>query len=361
VTAADGDAAPAVRAALAVPGDPETPTGGYVYARELLHHARSAGLILDPWPLPGGFPDADAGTLAETERRLMLLPAGWPVIVDGLALGVLPPALIAATGGPVIALCHHPLGLETGLEPDRSRALIDAERAALAACAGVVTTSRTTAATLIRDFAVPAGRITVAPPGTVPAPRAAGSPGPGVHILSVGSLTPRKGHDVLIAALASIRDLDWRLPIVGPADRDPGCAAALVEAIAAHGLADRVRLAGAADAPALARHYDAADLFVLASRYEGFGMALAEAMAHGLPVVGCDAGAVAEATLGAARLVPPDDSAALAGALAPLIAEPLTRARLRADCARAAEALPRWADTAAAMAEAVARAMQPAR
>ena len=359
MSAADGTARPPVRAILALPGDPETPTGGYAYARELLRHADAAGLILDTWPLPSGFPEPDDATLAETARRFAMVPSAWPMIIDGLALGVLPPEVIAAVDGPVIALCHHPLGFETGLAVDRRTALIRSERAALAMCAGVIATSSSTADLLRRDFAVPADRITVAPPGTCPAARAAGSAGPGVEILSVGTVTPRKGHDLLVAALAGLSDLDWHLTIVGSEDRDPACAAELRAQIARCALQDRVTLTGALDASGLERRYAGADLFALASRYEGFGMAYAEAMAHGLPVLGCDTGAVAEATRGAARLVAPDDPPALTGSLRDLITDRAARDALAADCAAAAQALPRWADTAASVAGAVALTTRP--
>ena len=160
---------------------------------------------------------------------------------------------------------------------------------------------------------------------------------------------------MLVAALSALADLDWELAIVGPEDRDPACAAALRMQIAETGLSGRVTLTGAASGARLAELYADSDVFVLASRLEGYGMAYAEAIAHGLPVVGTEAGAVAEATLGAARLVPPDDPAALAAALRPLLAEPEARAALAAAAAAAAPRLPRWTDTADAVAGAVAR------
>jgi glycosyltransferase involved in cell wall biosynthesis len=278
------------------------------------------------------------------------LPAGRPILIDGLALGVLPAQLLRVLPGPVIALCHHPLALETGTVPAAARRLRASERAALAACARVIATSTTTARTLTADFAVPEARLTVACPGTDPAPRARGSGGPGVAILSVGSLTPRKGHDVLIAALAGLAQLDWRLTIAGPADRDPAHARELAGLIEAAGLQDRVTLAGALDAGAIARAYDGADLFALASRFEGFGMAFTEAMARGLPVVGCKAGAVPEATRGAAQLVEPSDPEALRAVLAPLIGDRAARARLADACWQAAQGFTRWPATAAKVA-----------
>jgi glycosyltransferase involved in cell wall biosynthesis len=347
-----------IRAVFAVPGDLDTPTGGYGYARRLLAGAGAAGIDLAHLALPGGFPQPSPGELAETGRLLGALPAGRPVLIDGLALGVLPAGLLRALPGPVIALCHHPLALETGIAPEAARRLRLSERAALAVCARVIASSITTARTLSADFAVPEQRLAVACPGTDPAPRATGSGGPDVAILSVGSLTPRKGHDVLIDALAGLAHLDWRLTIAGPAARDPAHARDLAGLIAQAGLRDRVCLPGALDAGALARAYDRADLFALASRHEGFGMAYREAMAHGLAVVGCAAGAVPEATRGAAHLVRPGDPAALRAALAPLIEDSAVRTRLAETCWQGAQDFSRWPDTAATVA-AVLRAVAP--
>ena len=339
-----------IRATFAVPGDLGAPTGGYVYARRLLSEAGGAGVELTHLALPGGFPDPLPAELAEAGRRLGALPAECPVLIDGLALGVLPAELLRALPGPVIALCHHPLALETGITPEKARRLRQSERAALAACARIIATSTTTATTLTADYAVPGPRLTVARPGTDPARQAVGSRGPGVAILAVGSLTPRKGHDLLIAALAGLAYLDWRLTITGPTDCDAAHARDLARLIAEAGLQDRVSLAGAVDAGDLAGAYDRADLFALASRHEGFGMAYREAMAHGLPVVGSNAGAVPEATRGAAHLVEPGDPAALRATLAPLIEDDAARARLAATCWQAAQGFARWPDTAAAVA-----------
>jgi len=342
-----------IEASFAVPGDLATPTGGYAYARRLLAAAEGAELRLRHLALPEGFPHPSAAVSAETGRLLAALPAGRPVLVDGLALGALPLEIVQVAAGPVVALCHHPLALETGVGAEDAARLHLSERAALAAAVHVVAASATTAAILEADYGVPRGKLTVACPGTDPAPRARGSGELGVRLLSVGSLTPRKGHDVLVAALAGLTALDWTLTIAGPADRDEACAASLRRAIAEAGLAGRVRLAGALGTEELTAEYDRADLFVLASRYEGFGMVYTEAMARGLPVVGCDAGAVAEATRGAARLVAPGDVEELRAALSGLIADASARRALGDACWDAAQGFARWPDTAAAVAGAI--------
>src|SRR5262249_29990642 len=192
--------------------------------------------------------------------------------------------------------------------PEEAGALYASERAALADTRGVVVTSRATARLLARDFGVASGSITVAPPGTDRAEAARGSGDDTVALLAVGSIVPRKGYDVLIAALAQLTDLPWRLSIVGDRERDPAAAAQLDRAIAQFNLSQRVRVSGAVPAKDLDVLYRGADLFVLPSRFEGYGMAFAEAIAHGLPVVGTTAGAIPDTVPdGAGELVSPDD------------------------------------------------------
>ncbi len=150
-------------------------------------------------------------------------------------------------------------------------------------------------------------------------------------------MVPRKGYDVLIEALDQLAELDWQLVIAGDCKRDLATAHDLAIAIARKRLEARVSLAGAVSEQALTGLYREADVFVLASRFEGYGMAYAEAVAHGLPVVGTRTGAVPDTVpVGAGILVPPDDAAALAAALRAMIAD----AAFRRHCSRAARAAP---------------------
>jgi glycosyltransferase involved in cell wall biosynthesis len=336
------------RFVFAVPGDLAAPTGGYAYDRRMMAELGDLGWQSDFLDLGEGFPWPGEAMRASAAARLLAVPAGRTIVVDGLALGVLPEAAARLAGrNPLLALVHHPLALEWGLSVAQADALRISERAALAAVQGVVVTSAATARLVASDYGVPAARITVARPGNDPAPPAQGSRDGIVRLLSVGAVVPRKGFDVLIAALAMLGDLPWQLTIAGDLTRDRNTAAQLDADIARHALGDRIATPGAVSAQRLAALYAEADAFVLASRFEGYGMAYAEAIAHGLPVIGSHAGAIPDTVPPAAGLlVAPGDVPALAQALRDVIGDAGLRQRM-ADAARAAAPqLPTWRQSA---------------
>jgi glycosyltransferase involved in cell wall biosynthesis len=340
---------------FAVPGDLSTPTGGYVYDRRIIGELRTLGWTVQVLDLGNTFPGASPAARCEASQRLVALPKGRTIVIDGLAFGVLPEA--AAMLSPrnrLIALVHHPLALESGLGAAQAAALRESERTALAQAHRVIATSAATARLLAADFGVDTGKLKVVRPGTdrVTAQHR-NSAGP-VNLLAVGALVPRKGYDVLIAALGTIKSLPWRLVIAGDRTRHIDCVTHLEAELARLGLETRVTLTGAVTPERLAELYREADLFVLASRFEGYGMAYAEAVAHGLPVIGTTAGAISEAVPeGAGLLVPPDDSDALATTLRRLIENPSERERLAAGACAAASKLPTWREQAVAFAQAV--------
>lgn len=334
-------------AAFVIPGDIELPTGGYAYDRNVLRHLPQHGVAVRHVALPGSFPAPSGADLQETARILASLSAHTVLLVDGLAYGAMPAALITGIAQPIVPLVHHPLCLESGLGPGRSAELQALETAALGFARRVVVTSPRTARTLAADFAVPADRITIAEPGTEPAARSKGSGGPVASLLSVGSVVPRKGYDVLVDALAQVAHLDWSLTIAGAIDRSPPTLTALRRRIADRGLSRRITIAGPQTTTALDRLYEACDLFVLASLYEGYGMVLAEAMARGLAIVTTTGGAAAETVPdGAALKVQAGDADALAAALDQVLQQPLLRRSLAAAAWTAGQKLPRWTDTA---------------
>jgi len=342
---------------FAIPGDLSLPTGGYGYGRRLLAEWREMGVAARHLPLPGGFPNPSEVDLAETGRAILSQPYDSVLLIDGLAYGAFPESIAAGLAGRVVALVHHPLGLETGLSPVQAAEFVRRETAALRYAAAVIASSETTKRLLVADFAVPAERITVAEPGVDPAERATGSGGSeSVELLAVGSLVPRKGYDVLIAALTRLADKPWRLTIVGADDRAPATTAALTAQIAAAGLSERIRLTGALQQAELDTAYAKADLFVMPSLFEGYGMVLTEALARGLPILCTTGGAAAETAPDEAALkVPPGDAGALRAGLARLLDDRDERRR-RADAAwHAAGALPRWRETATIVAEVCAK------
>jgi glycosyltransferase involved in cell wall biosynthesis len=334
--------------AFAIPGDIDLPTGGYAYDRRLLVEWRAMGIEAMHVALPGSFPFPTEADLSQTGRAILSQAWDDTLLIDGLAYGAFPEGIAAGLAGRVVALVHHPLALETGLEAHKAERLLARETAALRYARAVVATSPATKQLLVRDFGVEEARITVAVPGVDPAPRATGGPAEGpLQLLAVGAIVPRKGYGVLVEALATLRDRDWHLTLVGAPDRSPEAARDLSAAIATAGLEDRILLAGAVDDTTLAAAYDGADLFVMPSLFEGYGMVLTEALARGLPIVCTTGGAAAEtAPNDAALKVAPGDAGALAKAIASLIDAPARR-RALADAAWAAAAtLPRWRDTA---------------
>jgi glycosyltransferase involved in cell wall biosynthesis len=336
----------------AIPGDIQTVTGGYAYDRRIIAELKRLGWEVEVVSLGDGFPRPSADQKAQAEARLLAMPPGYPIVIDGLAFGVLPKAAaVLHQTHPLIALVHHPLALETGLTARESNALLASERAALASTRHIITTSPWTADVLIRRFDVAAERLTVILPGTDRARFAAGNNTP-LCLLSVGAIGVRKSFDLLVEALVPLADRPWRLAIVGDRARDPAATARLDALIAQHDLAGRINATGKVSAAQLEALHAAADLFVLASRFEGYGMAFAEALAHGLPVIGTTGGATPRTVpASAGRLVAPGNVAALTEALRELIDDGDLRRALAAGARAAAARLPSWEDSGVAFSD----------
>jgi glycosyltransferase involved in cell wall biosynthesis len=345
------------RAAFAVPGSLKTPTGGYAYDRRIIAELERLGWYIELVDVGEEFPWPNKATLATARIRLLKVSAGQPIVIDGLALGALPEvASELACRNPLLALVHHPLALEWGLSDNQADVLRRSERAALACVQGVVVTSPTTARIVVSEYGVSADRITVARPGNDPVPRARGSRNDVSQLLSVGAVVPRKGFDILVAALATLSSLPWRLTIAGDLTRDAATAAKLHSDITCRGLTERIAVLGAVSSEQLATLYDAADLFVLPSYFEGYGMAYTEALAHGLPVIGTTAGAIPETVPNeAGLLVAAGDAAALAEALRQALADTGLRLRLADAAFASARQLPTWPQSGTIFANALQR------
>lgn len=330
-------------ARFAVPGDLGAPTGGYEYARQMLRHVPGLAHLA----LPDGFPLPSDAALRDTANCLAAVPNDVVLLVDGLAFGALPAWCLTGVTAPIVALVHHPLCLEAGILPDQAALLHASERDALKFACRVIATSAVTTRWLTTEFGIPTDRLSAAEPGTEPRIRATGSRQGALHLLAVGAITPRKGYDVLVQALLGLTHRAWHLTIAGDLTRNPTCVADLRATIARHHLNDRISLAGAVSDSALDWLYAASDLFISASHHEGYGMAVATAMAHGLPLVATNAGALAETIPpGASLTCPPGDAVTLRQAIEAMLINP----DLRRNCAevswRAGQNLAGWQQTA---------------
>jgi glycosyltransferase involved in cell wall biosynthesis len=333
------------RVAFAIPGDINLPTGGYGYDRRVLALLPQFGVDIEHVRLPDAFPRPSGMDLCTTAQTLVAPSKDTVLLIDGLAYGAFSTATLAALTHKIVALVHHPLAFETGIGPERTAHLLATETAALARANHIVVTSRMTSKILQANLAVPAAKITVAEPGTDASPRASGTGAP-LQLLAVGSIVPRKGYTILIEVLAGLKAYDWQLTIAG-ATRDPSELAQVEAALASNNLTERITIAGPVDDAALAKLYAAADLFVMPSLFEGYGMVLGEAMARGLPIVCTTGGAAADTVSdGAAIKVPPGDAMALASALRRAIGDADGRRQLAKASWAAGQKLPRWCDTA---------------
>ena len=321
--------------------DPARPSGGNTYDRRVCRELAALGWAVREQAVPAGH-----AALARAVRRI---PDGAVVLLDGLIACAAPEALVPhARRLRQVVLVHMPLGHRP--PDDEAGAVRAREREVLTAAAAVVTTSAWTRRRLEELYALPADRVHVARPG-VDAARAAPGTAAGDALLCVAAVTPDKGHDVLLDGLATAADLSWRCACIGSLVRDPAFAAGVRRRAQDNGLDDRVRFPGPRTGPDLDRAYAAADLLVLASRAETYGMVVTEALARGVPVLAAEVGGVTEALGHGADgtrpglLVPPGDPAALGAALRAWLGDADLRGRLRRAARERRASLRRWAAT----------------
>ena len=347
--------APGLRAARLLPAPRHGMSGGQIYDRTMLAELRAAGHEVQAIELPGRHPLADNEARAAAAAAFDSLPADTLAVIDGFALPALRDRAEALAARRSIGLIHHPTALETGHTEAERDALNAAERALLPLLARIIVTSHATARRLATDFGVQGSRITVVEPGTADAPRCPGTGGRPCAVLAVGTLVPRKGHDVLLRALAKLFDLDWQLTIVGSTAADPVHAQALHALAERLGITRRVTFAGEVDAATLDSLWQGADIFALASWWEGYGMAIAEALKRGIPLAitaGGAAGALVTPLSGV--VCAPGDEVTLSKSLRRLIFD-LGLRRATADAAwTEGQALPDWTTQARAFASALA-------
>lgn len=337
-----------MRIRFIIPGDIDTPTGGYRYDRAIIREWRMLGIDVDLISLTGGYPFPE---ITEVETALSIIKQTQDAdicVIDGLAGGCAPSLMAhCANTMPVVALIHHPLGLESGLSVDQSNALEKLERAGLAFVKAVATTSLATAKTVHQLFNYPRNQIHTFMPGVKRGGFVPFRTQRPLRLLSVGSITERKGHDVLIHALGRLRDLEWKLDIVGPEQFNPELFQKLQHITMDENIAENVTFHGAVNADTLDALYQQADIFALASRYEGYGMAYAEAIVRGLPVIATTAGAIPDTVPeSAGLLVPPDDIDALTHALRIILGDDSFRQKKRMGALQAEPDFTTWSASA---------------
>ncbi|WP_051772956.1 glycosyltransferase family 4 protein [Saccharothrix sp. NRRL B-16314] len=320
--------------------DPTSPSGGNTYDRRVVQGLRSLGGVVREIAVPGTWPQPDDTARADLVNALGGIEDGAVVLLDGLVACGVPDIVVPhANRLRLVVLVHLPLADETGLPPAVAARLDAAERECLRAATTVVATSPSAARHLAARHGLP--EVHAVAPGTNPAPLATGTDGVS-RLLCVASLTPRKGHDVLVEALAAVTDLPWTCAFVGP-----GRSTAVRDLIARHDLADRIHLTGPLTGVPLDHAYAEADLFVLPSRAETYGMVVTEALARGIPVM---ASAVPDALGSGGLLLPPGDVAALARALRRWLTDDRWRRDLRVLAQTRRTGLSTWDDAAAALA-----------
>ncbi len=344
---------------IVMPGDvhdPTAPSGGNVYDLRVCRDLPGTGWEVHEHAVTGAWPQPTAASRAELARILAELPDGSVVLLDGLVACAVPYLVVPEAARLRLAvLVHLPLGDETGLAPGRSADLQSLEGRTLRSVGAVVATSDWAARRLVALHGLAPGQVHVAAPGADVGPAAEGGEA-GTRLLCVASVTPRKGQRGLIEALAGIGDLPWECTFVGGLDRHPDYVERVRELIGRSRLEDRLRLVGPRSGAELEASYAAADLLVLPSHAETYGMAVTEALARGIPVLATEVGGVPEAVGKApdgsvpGMLIAPEDPEALTAALRRWLGEPDTRRRLREAARGRRTALDGWDTTSRSLA-----------
>lgn len=329
--------------------DPARPSGGNTYDRRVCRGLGALGWSVRECAVAGSWPRGEPAARAHLSGALSQIPDGSVVMVDGLIASHVPEVLVPEAGRlRLVVLVHMPLG--HGLPGDEVVPSQRREREVLSAAVAVITTSAWTRRWLLDHYALHPGRVRVAEPGADAAHLAPGTAAGG-ELLCVAAVTPGKGHDVLLASLAMVADLPWRCVCVGSLTCDPAFVDRLARQARDGDIDGRVHFTGPLTAADLDAAYGGADLLVLASRAETYGMVVTEGLARGLPVVATSVGGLPSALGRGADgsrpglLVCPGDPAAFAGALRCWLTDDALRQRLRDAASERRARLPDWQAT----------------
>lgn len=317
-------------------------TGGYIYDRQMIDGLRARGWHVTLHELAGQFPQVDVLAKQSAQHVWHTWNKTTPLLIDGLALPAFAHLLPQHPNAPILTINHLPLGIEGDAQ------LQAIERDCLAQTAVIIANSTYSQHKLIELYDLDPHRLTVIPPGTVKpsTPPQRTQPHTPFRWLCVATLTPRKGHLLLINALAELKELDWTLVCVGSLTRDETAVSHIRQAIQTHNLTDRIQLVGEQTGAKLEQSYSQADGFVLASDYEGYGMVLAEAMAYGLPVISSTGGAIPYTVPAqAGRLIPPHNQQALTDSLRELMVNKKAWQQLTHHAQQAGQTLPTWQES----------------
>jgi glycosyltransferase involved in cell wall biosynthesis len=317
-----------MRIGLIIYGHLETLTGGYLYDRIVVRGLTALGHAVEVISLAGGTYLQRLGRGLSPALHRRLRSDGFDLLIEDElchpSLFLVNRRLRRQAGPPVMALVHHVLCKET--RPRWQNMLLSiAERSFLASVDGFILNSETTRRTVAalvahrrpQVVAYPAGNRFGRPLSTDAIGPRTRRPGP-LELLFLGHVIPRKGLLPLLAALAGIDRDVWRLSVVGSLDFDPAHALRAKQLTRQLGLSDSVRFLGPLPDEELVKILAASHLFCMPYAYEGFGIAILEAMAFGLPAIGCLDGAAVETVRHGTNgfLLRPGDLAGLAPLLA---------------------------------------------
>ena len=331
-----------------IPGDINLPTGGYRYDREIISAWKTSNISVELISLEGNYPFPSEANKTSAIKAVSKFPNADIAVVDGLLGGASPGFLKALSKRmPVVALIHHPLCLENGLDGTTANKLEASEREGLEFVSSIITTSDTTTQTTQALFGFDSSKIHSVLPGVDRVAKSKGSGSKTAHLLCIGSVIARKGHKDLVKALVSLKHLNWQLDCFGKTEFDPELFSEITQLIADEGLVQKIKFHGAVSDKHLEEAYQMADVFVLPSLYEGYGMVYAEAIVRGIPVIGTTAGAIPKTvpkTCGI--LVEPENIKMLTNALKQLITDKKIRHKFIQGAHEAEPNFPNWEGSA---------------